>query len=216
MGAKYSQSIGAQVFIALITLNMLPSYAQADAETSAATAPAVEFIKLDEKELAKLVEQASTAYDHQDLEASIRLYTQAAKQNYIPAQVILGVFFDSAQEFETAVGWYLMAAMQGDAEGQYHLAKMYQLGNGIEKDPAKASYWYRRSAAKNYIPALRALAISYADGSLGTKIDLEQSRAWNAKAERLQLEANKVEQAKIEKLAADMKKLREEEAKKNK
>lgn len=41
-----------------------------------------------------------------------------------------------------AVVWYQRAAEQGDAEAMRHLARCYENGEGVEKDPAQASYWF--------------------------------------------------------------------------
>lgn len=206
MSAKHIQSFWVGMFIAL---NLLASVALADPNVAAT--PAVQAAPVDPK---KLMEQAEKALDRQDLTEAMKFYFQAAEQNYTPAQVAVGKLADSAQYYDAAVGWFLMAAMQGDAEGQYNLARMYESGNGIQKDEAKASYWYRRSAAKNFIPALKVLAGSYRLGSLGVKIDLEQAKAWEAKALRLEAIERKTLDEKMAKLAEDQKKLREEEAKK--
>lgn len=208
MSAKHIQSFWVGMFIAL---NLLASVALAEPDVAATPKPATQAAPVDP---VKLMEQAEKALDRQDLTEAMKFYFQAAEQNYTPAQVAVGKFADSAQYYDAAVGWFLMAAMQGDAEGQYNLARMYESGNGIQKDEAKASYWYRRSAAKNFIPALKVLAGSYRLGSLGVKIDLEQAKAWEAKALRLEAIERKTLDEKMAKLAEEQKKLREEEAKK--
>ena len=42
------------------------------------------------------------------------------------------------QDYNEAVKWYLKAAEQGHVEAQNYLAKMYDKGQGVEKDNAKA------------------------------------------------------------------------------
>ncbi len=200
MSAKYSQAFWSAV---LVAINILGASVVL-AEQAAPVDPKV------------LMEQAEKSYDRQDLEIAMKLYLQAAELNYTPAQVELGKLDDTAQEFETAVGWFIMAAMQGDAAGQYYLAIMYQRGDGIEKDDAKASYWFRRSAAKSYLPALKVLATAYRGGSLGVKIDLEQANAWDAKVARLEAEQRKIIDEKLAALKEQQKKLQEEAAKKAK
>lgn len=208
MSAKHSQSFWVGIFIAL---NLLVSVALADTEPATTSEPAAQATPIDPK---KLVEQAENALDRQDLTAAVKLYFQAAELNYTPAQVKTGEFADAAQYYDAAVGWYIMAAMQGDAAGQYHLAKMYQLGNGIEQDEAKASYWFRRSAAKNFVPSLKILSGAYRHGTLGVKIDLEQAMAWEAKIARLEAIERKAVDEKLAELVAAQKKLQEEKAKK--
>ena len=41
-------------------------------------------------------------------------------------------------------------AEQGDAEVQYNLGGMYQLGRGVPQDYAEAVRWYRLAAGKEY------------------------------------------------------------------
>jgi len=204
--------LGRLVWVGIFALTMLPSVALA--ETAAPAAGSAAPITPSDGE--KLYEQATTKLDRDDLSAALILYVQAAELNYIPAQVKLGEFADSSQYYETAVGWFLMAAMQGDAAGQYNLGRMYQSGNGIEKDDAKASYWMRRSAAKNYVAAIKALALGYRIGTLGLKVDLDQANALDAKAARLDAIETRAINKKLAEFAEAQKKLKEEAAKKNK
>lgn len=134
----------------------------------------------------EIFDRAEKAIDTEDMGEGLKLWRQAAELNHIRAQVRLGQFADVAQEYEEAAGWFLTAAMQGDAEGQYELARLYELGNGLEKDNAKASYWYRRAAAKNDIKSAKVLALAYRVGRLGIDINLDQAKAWDAKAKRME------------------------------
>lgn len=210
MSAKHSQSFWVGVFVAL---NLLSSVAlaapAAPAAPAAASAPEAPVTPVDPK---KLVEQAEKALDSQDLDVALKFYIQAAELNYMPAQVAIGKMADAAQYYEEAVGWFLMAAMQGDAAGQYELGRMYQLGNGIEKDEAKAAYWYRRSAAQDYLPAVKGMAITYQLGGLGIKADPDKAKSWGAKAKRLEAIERKLIDEKLAAWAAQKKKIEEEEA----
>lgn len=209
MGARYSQSYWVGLFVAL---NLLSTVTSAAPEISAASAvPAVPAKPVDPL---KLVEQADKALDQEDLVAAMKLYYQAAEQNYLPAQVRMGQFAESSQFYEESVGWYLMAATQGNAAGQANLGRMYLTGNGIEKDDNKALYWIRRAAAQDYLPAVRTMAISYKVGGFSGKIkpDLDQEKLWNAKLSRLEAIARKDADEKLAEAAASAKKLREEEA----
>jgi len=202
------------LWFGIFTLTMLPSVSFADPVASATTSESAAPVLPSDGE--KLYQQATTKLDSDDLSAALILYAQAAELNYIPAQVQLGEFADSSQFYEAAVGWFLMAAMQGDAAGQYNLGRMYQSGNGIEKDDAKASYWMRRSAAKNYVAAIKALALGYRIGTLGIKVDLDQANALDAKAARLEAIETREIKKKLAEFAEAQKKLKEEAAKKNK
>jgi uncharacterized protein len=202
MIARHSQSLWVGVIIAL---NLLSSIALADS--------AVPAVPVDPE---KLVAQAEKALDQEELDLAIKLYHQAAELNYIPAQVAMGEFADSAQFYEEAVGWFLMAATQGDAAGQYHLGRMYIAGTGIEKDGAKALYWIRHSADKKFLPAVKVLAEAYHAGGFSglVKVDLDQAKSWDAKASRLEAIERKAADEKLAALVASRKKLQEEEAEK--
>jgi TPR repeat protein len=185
MSARHNQSFWIGVFV----LNLLPSIALA-APAPAASAPAATGTPADPE---KLVAQAEKALDREELDTAIKLYHQAAELNYTPAQVSMGELATAAEFDEEAVGWFLMAATQGDAAGQYNLAKVYNTGTGIEKDDAKALYWFRRSAAKNYLPAVKIIAEAYRLGGFSGQIkaDPEQAKTWDAKRSRLEAIARK-------------------------
>ncbi len=126
----------------------------------------------------------------------------------------MGGFAESGEFFDTAVGWYLMAAMQGDAAGQFHLAQMYQSGRGIEKDDMKALYWYRRSAAQDFVPAIQVIAFAYRKGGFSGQIqvDLERANTWDRKAVQLEAVQNKA----ADEAMAEKRKAIEEALKKSK
>jgi TPR repeat protein len=206
MRARYSRSYWVGLFVAL---NILSTVTSAAPEISAASAvPAKPVDPL------KLVEQGDKALDQEDLVAAMKLYYQAAEQNYLPAQVKMGEFAESSQFYEESVGWYLMAATQGNAAGQANLGRMYMTGKGIEKDDNKALYWIRRAAAQDYLPAVRTMAVAYKVGGFSGKIkpDLDQEKLWNAKLSRLEAIARRAADEKLAELAASAKKLKEEEA----
>ena len=209
MSAGHSQLFLVGIFVAL---NLPSSAAWADPASSVAPVnPASSVAPVDPE---KLVAQAEKALDRDDLGVAMKLYVQAAEQNYTPAQVALGELADSSQFYEEAVGWFLMAATQDNAAGQYNLGRMYVAGNGIEKDEAKAAYWFRRSAAKNFLPAVKLLAVAYRVGDLGIKVDLDQANSWDAKAARLEAIERKAADRKLAEWAASQRKLQEEAAKK--
>jgi uncharacterized protein len=176
------------IWIGVLLFNMLSLAALADEPpTTPLTASALADLKVPE-DPKKIAERAQAALDQEDLVAAIKLFYQAAIQNYIPAQVQMGQFAQSAQTYEEAVGWYLTAAMQDDPSGQWYLSGMYTAGLGIEKDPAKALYWARRAAAHDYLPAVKEMARAYRFGGYEgqIKVDLAQANLWDAKAARLE------------------------------
>lgn len=208
MSARHSQSFLVGIFV---VLNLLSSVTLAD--PVAPVAPVTSVTPVDPK---KLMVQAGQAIDNGELDVAVKLYAQAAEQNYTPAQVAIGELNDSAQYYEEAVGWFLMAATQGDEAGQYDLGQMYLRGNGIEKNETKALYWIKRSASKNYLPAVHLMAGAYRSGGFSglIKIDLDQAKSWDAKAERLEAIERKIIDEKLAAMKAAQIKLQEEAAKK--
>ena len=50
-------------------------------------------------------------------------------------------------DYQTALKLWRIAAEKGDPNAQYHLGKMYQLGQGVEQSDSVAKAWYRLAAA---------------------------------------------------------------------
>ena len=55
-------------------------------------------------------------------------------------------------------------AEQGNADAQYKLAGMYELGNGVEEDMDKAVYWYTKAAEQGLADAQYELGLIYSNG----------------------------------------------------
>jgi len=199
MSARQVQSFWVGIIVAV---NLLYSVAQADPAASTAADPE------------KLIAQAQQALDREELDTAVKLYQQAAELNSTTAQVYMGEFANSAQFYEEAVGWFLMAASQGNPAAQFDLAQMYVAGTGIEKDDAKALYWFRRSADKNYLPSVKVVSNAYRLGQYGLKVDLDKAKSWDAKASRLEAIEQKATAEKMAAYLAEQKKLQEEAAKK--
>jgi len=50
------------------------------------------------------------------------------------------------QKDATALAQLRAAAQSGDANAQYNLGVMYDLGQGVPQNDAQAAYWYRKAA----------------------------------------------------------------------
>ena len=125
---------------------------------------------------------AEQALDEQDLnEAAIHFKKAAEQLNYLPAQTALGDLMRIAQDYEAAFGWYMMAAYQGDVAAEYGMGRAYASGEGVEKNSAKAVYWIKHAAEKNYVAAAEAMAVAYRKGELGLTKDIDQAKIWEAR-----------------------------------
>lgn len=153
---------------------------------------------------------ADKAFNEEDIKEAARFLRLAAEQNYFPAQVRLGEFMNASDDHEEAFGWFLTAAFQGDAAGQYNLGQMYAFGFGTQQNFEKALYWTKKAAEQNFLPAVQLLAMSYkvipnADNknpkvknSLGVIPNQEQADFWAAKLPELE----KAEAKRLKKLEA--------------
>lgn len=65
---------------------------------------------------------------------------------------------------------YQSAAVKGNAEAQYQLARCYREGEGTTKDEKKAEAWYQKAADQGLVVALRALEV-YFDNALEAKAE---------------------------------------------
>ena len=72
-------------------------------------------------------------------------------------------------------------ANQDNAQAQYELGLMYELGIGIKKDLNKAFVWYQKSANQAYAKAQYNIGIFYALAR-GVDKDIQQSKYWIRKA----------------------------------
>ena len=75
----------------------------------------------------------------------------------------------------------LREAEAGDANAQYRLGWMYEAGDGVPKDAAKAMEWWQKAAVQGDADAQYKLGLMYADGD-GVPKDAVKAVAWYQKA----------------------------------
>ena len=86
-----------------------------------------------------------------------------------------------------AVKFLSEAAEKGQAVAQYRLGTLYERGQGVTADPAKAAHWYEMAANQGNRKAMHNLAVSYASGANGGKKNMAEAARWFAKAAALGL-----------------------------
>ena len=64
-----------------------------------------------------------------------------------------------------------------------NLAVVYEAGNIVEQDGAKAVEWYTKAAEAGFTTAMSALADMYECGISGVEQDMEKANEWRAKYE---------------------------------
>ncbi len=115
--------------------------------------------------------------------------TQLANSGNPVALTILGLrdldgTNGTAVNLPDAVKFLSEAAEKGQAVAQYRLGTLYERGQGVTADPAKAAHWYEMAANQGNRKAMHNLAVSYASGAAGKKNMAEAAR-WFAKAAAL-------------------------------
>lgn len=134
--------------------------------------------------------QAETFIRGGDFVSAMGLLRKAADQNHPPAQARLADLLVVAEFNSEAFALYQKAAEQGEPAGELGLGRMYADALGVPRDQAKALELYRKAEARNYAPAVDALARAYRAGNLGLPKDLDKARELDARA-KLLFEAGK-------------------------
>lgn len=84
-------------------------------------------------------------------------------------------------KYEEAFELYEKAGVQGCADAQNNLGKMYRLGNGVEQDYRKALEWYLKSAEMGNASAQCNIGVMYANG-IGVEQNYEKALEWYLKS----------------------------------
>jgi localization factor PodJL len=92
----------------------------------------------------------------------------------------------SAVNLPDAVKFLTQAADKGQAVAQYRLGTLYERGQGVPTDAAKAAHFYELAANQGNRKAMHNLAVSFASGTARGKNMAEAGR-WFAKAAALGL-----------------------------
>lgn len=88
-----------------------------------------------------------------------------------------GVAAYALQRYERAHALWLPLAQAGQAEAQFRLGLLYELGRGVQPDPRAARHWYQQAAENGHGQAALSLAnLLAADG------EAEPALAWFERA----------------------------------
>jgi len=85
------------------------------------------------------------------------------------------------RQYDQAVELLQRLADDGNPDARYHLAGLYRLGRGVNKDYVKAFELFRLAAMAGHVKSQVALAAMYERG-LGTTKDIEAARRWYRQA----------------------------------
>lgn len=87
------------------------------------------------------------------------------------------------QEYQTAFTIFSELAEKGDMKAQYFCAGMYELGQSVAQDDAKALHWYEKAAEQGMRDAQQTVAFRYMQG-IGTQVDQKKAAYWYDKSAR--------------------------------
>jgi len=102
----------------------------------------------------------------QDQDQAFYLVSQAATQDYGPAEDELGRMYLDAQIYDKALGWFQRAAQAGNAAAEDDLGYAYRYGYGTAVNDAQALRWYTAAAAQGNNDATVSLGsmVQYGEG----------------------------------------------------
>jgi len=115
--------------------------------------------------------------------------------------VILADFYNGRDaydrgDYKVAMEEWSRSAKLGDVDSQVGLAFGYALGKGVESDPKKSVFWFRKAAEQGDSTAQSSLGLAYEYGQGVTK-NINTSIKWYKKAAK---QGHKKAKAKLEKL----------------
>ncbi|KAF9131463.1 hypothetical protein BGW39_001776 [Mortierella sp. 14UC] len=116
----------------------------------------------------------------------VSLFCTQAQEGNLDAQLFLGWIYSHGwggvvKSVEDSLCWYRKAAGRGNATAQLTLARMYELGQGVEPSDVEAVTWYRKAADYGNAEAQFSLGRLY-DYGRGIKEDIVDAAQWYRQA----------------------------------
>ncbi|MDH5512528.1 MAG: sel1 repeat family protein [Gammaproteobacteria bacterium] len=93
----------------------------------------------------------------------------------------VGVRAFNANQFTRARELWLPLAESGDVRAQYAIGRLYEKGNGVERDLETAISWYQKAADRGHADSEYRLAVGYAYG-MGIARDEAKALSWLRRA----------------------------------
>lgn len=92
-----------------------------------------------------------------------------------------GIEIKTCQAQEQKISQLQNLANQGDAEAQFNIGVMYDVGQGVPQDYAKAKAWYEKAAIQGHAVAQNNLGGMYASGT-GVLQNFTKAKEWYEKS----------------------------------
>ncbi|KAF9091310.1 hypothetical protein BGX23_005278 [Mortierella sp. AD031] len=86
-----------------------------------------------------------------------------------------------SHNYQSAMGWFLKAACQGDPSAQVNVGLMYEYGQGVPQDYPQAMSWYLKAADQGYAEAQFNIGLMYYNGR-GVSRDYSRVMEWYLQA----------------------------------
>ena len=111
------------------------------------------------------------AYDRGDFARAVQLWRPLAEGGHVNAQINLAVMYEHGygvdQDLQRAAAWYLAAARQDSAIGQYNLGLFLAEHSGVIPAEQDALYWLGKAADQGFADAQLQVGLMYAQGKAG-------------------------------------------------
>lgn len=151
---------------------------------SVATAPLPPSATSTTRSPAAAANDARAAYQRQDYDTALRLWSRAAENGDRVAQAGLGEMYRLGrgvpQDLARAVEWYGRAAGQNLPEAQYQLGLLVTEGTGGARlNTDEGLYWIKNAALRGLLDAQMHVAKAHETGKLGAlRVDPIEAAAW--------------------------------------
>jgi TPR repeat protein len=119
----------------------------------------------------------------QNYQKAADLYFRAGKAGFPDAFASGGMLFtmNKSPDYAEAAAWFEHAAQGGSSRGLVYLAWLYEIGQGVRKDPAQAANLYDQAAKRGDSTGMFRLGLLYLKG-VGVQKDPSTACQWIYKA----------------------------------
>ncbi len=136
-------------------------------------------------ECAAIFARADQAYNQEKYAEALELFLEAAKRDYVPAQLRGGEMYrdgeGAQQDEEKALDWFRRASLMDDAEGYLNCAKIYYDDDSENQDLGKALQAFCASGERGNAEAQYYAGTMYLYG-IGVEEDYDKAFMWIDKA----------------------------------
>lgn len=126
-------------------------------------------------------ENGWSAYERGDHAQAVQHWEPLAEQGHVNAQINLAVMYEHGygvdRDLQTAAAWYLAAARQDSAIGQYNLGLFLAEYSDTIPSEQDALYWLGKAADQGFADAQLQIGLMYARGKAGD-IRVADAPAW--------------------------------------